>query len=136
MANQQGDVETSCALCGLLLEAVCQRMSWVLCTSVTRRKDDKYTLGDLWPGVAKKLKKTNAAQCGEEVDKWIHLRNLVGAHYNEWAQSLSMSDAEGFCKAVCALYKAVFCKACYSWVEEKTNDDFVCRCGSVQVVKR
>ena len=78
-AIQQGDLEASCALCGLLLEAVCQRLSWVLGTSVTRRKEDKYTLGDLWPGVAKKLKKSNVATCAEDVDKWIHLRNLVGA---------------------------------------------------------
>ena len=135
-AIQQGDVETSCAFCGLLLEAVCQRMSWVLGTSVTRRKEDKYTLGDLWPGVAKKLRKTNLATYAEEVDKWIHLRNLVGAHYNEWAHTLSLNDAESFCAAVCALYRGVFCKSCFTWVEEMASDNYRCRCEQLQVVKQ
>lgn len=135
-AIQQGDLEASCALCGLLLEAVCQRMSWVLGTSVTRRKEDKYTLGDLWPGVAKKLRKSNVATCAEDVDKWIHLRNLVGAHYNEWAHSLSLNDAESFCTAVCALYLGVFCKSCYTWVEEKASDNYRCRCEQIQVVRQ
>jgi hypothetical protein len=75
------------------LEAICNRLSWTLPISVIRRKDDNYTLGDLWPGVQKVLRKTNIQSTSQEVDKWLHLRNLVGAHYNEWALSTSNEEA-------------------------------------------
>jgi hypothetical protein len=129
-AIDQSDVHGMCGIAGLLLEAMCDRMSVPLEVSVVRRREDKYTLGDLWPGVSKKLKKTNAKEAAGEVDRWIHLRNLVGAHFNEWAQALSASEAEQFAAATLSLYRCMKCTACKAWLEPSGRDVWQCRCGS------
>ena len=74
-ALNRGDICSICSQAGLLLEEVCNRLSWTLPISVTRRKEDKYTLGDLCPGIYKTLRKTKAKATADEVDKWMHLRN-------------------------------------------------------------
>ena len=132
----QGDVSGICSSAGLLLEEICHRLSWTLPISVTRRKEDKYTLGDLWPGVLKTLKKTEAKACVDEVDKWMYLRNLVGAHYNEWAQSLSTHEAISFGEAVVLLLSEVKCAKCHRWIESSgapQNNYWSCRCGQVKL---
>lgn len=133
-AIERADVVGVCAHSGLLLEAICERLSWILPISVTRRREDKYTLGDLWPGVAKVLRKTTLSMDIEEVDKWLHLRNLVGAHYNEWALSLSSEEAYAFGAAVVALYQHVRCAKCHAWMEplvQGAKSGYACRCGMI-----
>jgi hypothetical protein len=107
-----------------------------LSISVTRRKDDRYTLGDLWPGVAKSLKKTGLREKIETVEKWIHLRNLVGAHFNEWAQSLSLGEAILFANSIIGLHSSLFCENCYSWIEPvlEGRQGFMCRCGKIRIL--
>jgi hypothetical protein len=126
----QSDVAGMCGNAGLLLEAMCDRMSVQLEVSVIRRREDKYTLGDLWPGVSKKLKKSTAKDAAGDVDRWIHLRNLVGAHFNEWAQSLTVTEAEQFAIATLALYRSVKCPTCKTWLEAAGKDVWQCRCGA------
>jgi hypothetical protein len=115
---------------GRLLDQVSDTLSWTLPVGVTRRQNDRYTLADLWPPVSSKLKKTPISGAVEEVDRWLHLRNLLGAHYNEWAASLSQHDADSFANAVLSLYRAVYCSSCNYWVR---SDGFrmrwSCRCG-------
>lgn len=53
----RGEVYSICAQAGLLLERICNILSYNLPISVTRKVGDKYTLGDLWPGVSKILRK-------------------------------------------------------------------------------
>jgi len=134
-ALNRGDTMYICSQSGLLLESICNRLSWTLPTSVVRRKDDKYTLGDLWPGVQKVLRKTNIQATVQEVDKWLHLRNLVGAHYNDWAQSISTQEARLFGEAVLRLFTSVRCSKCFHWIESTSerNQQWVCRCGQTIV---
>jgi recombinational DNA repair ATPase RecF len=130
------DIVSICAQSGILLEAICDRLSWVLPVSVTRKKEDRYTLGDLWPGVAKVLRKTNLKLESEEVERWLHLRNIVGAHFNEWALSLSSQEAQLFGKSVINLYRKVRCLSCYSWIESKVLNNkslWECKCGQVKI---
>lgn len=130
-----GNISIICSQGGLLLEAICNRLSWVLPISVTRRKEDKYTLGDLWPGIHKVLKKTNIKDISEKVDKWLHLRNLVGAHYNEWARSLPASDALNFGEAIIDLLWSVKCHNCFRWIEAVSNQAKIwsCKCGKISI---
>lgn len=116
-----------CAEAGRLLEQMSDRLSQTLGTSVKRRQGDRYTLGDLWPGVLKELKKTTAATQAVEVDRWVSLRNMVGAHYNEWAEGLSTDEAESFGAAVLQLLDRVRCTSCGLWVEPSRR----CRCGAL-----
>lgn len=107
--------EVICGATGRALEQMCDRLSISLGTSVTRRHGDKYTLADTWNGVQKQLKKAgtpDAIDAVASVDKFLTLRNLVGAHYNEWAQSISRNEATDFGKSAMALWRAAFCPQC------------------------
>jgi hypothetical protein len=65
---ERKDPVAICSYAGWVLEAICNRLSWTIPVSVPRRRDDKYTLGDLWPPLLKVLKKTNrAAECSVEI---------------------------------------------------------------------
>jgi hypothetical protein len=130
---ENGEVHQICAEAGLLLERVSNQLSVIFPISVTRRKDDKYTLGDLWPGCFKVLRRTGVASVADEVDRWVHLRNLVGAHYNEWATSLSHSEADAFGQAVINLTKNLWCESCHLWIastgKSVNSRVWSCRCG-------
>jgi len=134
-AVTRGDRLAICSQAGLLLENISNTLSYKLPIAVPRRKGDKYSLGDLWPGIVKTLSKTSCRNTVENVDRWLHLRNLVGAHYNEWAQSLSGYEAQSFGESVLALLQEVRCSKCFWWVERQidpTNGQslWACHCGN------
>ena len=139
-ALQRGDVLSICSHSGLLLEKISNILSYHLPISVTRRKGDKYTLGDLWPGIYKVLRKTNVHEATNEVERWLHLRNLVGSHYNEWAQTLSRREAQLFGEAVLCLLSLVHCDECHRWIERRESTGarriyWSCRCGRTVIEK-
>ncbi|WP_439386642.1 AAA family ATPase [Amycolatopsis lexingtonensis] len=103
------------AAAGRLLEELSDKLSVSLECSVSRRADDKYDLGALWPGVLKALKKNGTAEMGEavsEVNQLLALRNILGAHYNEWATSVSTREANEFGAAVLRLWDLAVCPTC------------------------
>lgn len=137
-----GDVSGICAQSGLLLERICDVLSYALPLQLPRKKDNKYTLGELWPRLQKYLIETTSRTNAAEVERWLHLRNLVGAHYNEWAQNLSRQEAQFFGEAVLNLLTDVHCDKCYRWVSRKwaglTGDDkceLSCHCQKTQIMK-
>ena len=121
-----------CALAGPLLEQISNVLSWTLPIRVQRKRDDRYTLDDLWPGVAKSLKRSEAAACIKEIDGLRRLRNLAGAHYNEWAKTVTSGEAQRFAAGVLELLARTWCSKCTSWVR-RTDHTLVCPCGSVQL---
>jgi hypothetical protein len=97
--------------------------------TVTRRKDDLYTLGDLWPQVSKSLLSTTVYERVNEAMRWSFLRNQVGAHFNEWATSLSVADAKRFAASVIGLLGSVYCmQQCQTWVR-RVGGAWSCTCG-------
>lgn len=138
-ALERGEIYTICAQAGLLLERMCNALSYNLPISVTRRIGDKYTLGDLWPRIYKILRKTSISDVASEVERWLHLRNLVGAHFNEWAGALSRQEAQFLGDSVLQLLERVQCTTCYRWIEESqsegSNKIWQCRCGNTKVEK-
>lgn len=104
MGNAAPDV--ICALSGRLLEELSDQLSVEHRTSVKRNKRDLYTLEDTWSQVSKELKPT-LPDIVAAVNRWRPLRNLVGAHYNEWAQSLTLGEARAFAHSVLDLDGAV-----------------------------
>lgn len=124
------DPRLICGNAGYLLEALSDWMSKSLQTSVTRRHGDKYTLGDTWPGVAKKLRGIGLKDEVDQVDAYMWLRNIHGAHYNEWATGLSVVDARHFGDAVLALWDSVWCGSCRQTVG-KYGGVFHCNCGKI-----
>ena len=133
-----GTRQQICTAAGILLERICDRLSVSLPISVLRRPGDRYTLGDLWPGIQKKLKRTTIVESLADVDRTMDLRNMIGAHYNEWAESLSRSEACEFGKSVLVLYSRVRCGVCFRWIEPlsiggRATGEYRCRCGAVSV---
>ena len=129
-ALEQGNTSLICGAAGRLLEQIANTLSWTLPISVARREGDRYDLSALWLPVTKRLSTTSISGIAGEVNRWLYLRNLLGAHYNQWADSLSQSDADNFAHAILTLYEAVHCDVCGQWVKSDTERrHWVCRCG-------
>lgn len=128
MAIDRVDERVVASGTGLLLEEIANELSWRLMTSVTRREGDRYTLGDLWPSVVKALKRTSLKRAAEDIDMRLDIRNLLGAHYNEWADGIPWSDVRQLGKDVLAVYDATYCSDCAGWVG-KGQASIVCSCG-------
>jgi RecF/RecN/SMC N terminal domain len=122
-----------CGVAGRLVEQICDRLSWTIPSSVKRKRGDSYTLADLWPGVFKELKRTSCAASLMDVDRWLHLRNMAGAHYNEWAEGITWTEAESFGYAVLEFYSRVRCSSCGQWVERRGKEEFSCRCSATTI---
>ncbi|MFZ7134708.1 MAG: AAA family ATPase [Eubacteriales bacterium] len=130
-----------CSSSSILLEKICNNLSYRLPISVTRRRNDKYTIGDLWPGIRKILKKTNLDNVSEEIDHVLYLRNIIGGHYNNWAQNISRNEALRFKNAIIKLHNSVYCNECRKWIEllrvgEAPLQKWSCRCQKLIVQKK
>lgn len=126
------DPVTICGIAGRSLEELCDNLSWRLHTSVERKAEDKYTLGDLWPGVRKALRKTVADGPADQINDSMYLRNIAGAHYNDWASVLSLAEATEFAEAVVQLIDRTFCPNCGSWIvlAKSPGTKASCTCGA------
>jgi len=117
-AIETGSVSDICAAAGYLLEYMSDELSIILRLSVQRKRGDKYTIGDLWPGVFKAIKKTAAKDIYTDLNDLIFLRNIAGCHYNEWSLSLSRSEAVDFANAVLEAYYRVYSKNTGKWIKD------------------
>jgi len=132
-ALARGDARVTAGTAGLLLEQVCHELSWRFRIPVERVQGDRYTLGDLWPGIFKVLRKTTLIGYAKEVDLRLSIRNLLGAHYNEWAESISWHDVEQMARGALAIYRGTHCFSCHDWVR-RGGAGLTCPCGTTQVV--
>lgn len=124
------DIRIIASISGLFLEKICQELSISINCSIKRRLDDKYTIGDLWPGIKKCLKKTDLSQIIEDIDRLLYIRNLLGCHYNEWAEALNDEEVFHFAESVQSLYEKVFCDTCFKWISSVSSlcSDYECPC--------
>lgn len=120
------------SVAGVFLERICQKLSIHLSIALHRKADDKYTLGELWPGIYKILKKTSLKDCVESLNQLLFIRNFIGCHYNEWAESLSDKEIREFALCVQKLYEDVFCVECCSWVT-KFDKNYMCNCNKISL---
>ncbi|MEU8241796.1 AAA family ATPase [Actinoplanes missouriensis] len=119
------------AAAGRLLEQVSAEESWRLRISIQRTRGDKYTLGDLWPGLVKSLKRSPLASLMREIDDASELRNLLGAHFNEYAESVSWEEVRNFAINVKTLAQALHCENCDDWLSLAGDTQAVCPCGQI-----
>ena len=128
-----GEPSAISALAGRLLEQTCDVLSWTIPVRVQRRPNDFYTLEDLWPGVFSALRHSSVGTSIEQVEGFRHLRNLVGAHHNEWAQTVTLSETERFAAAVLDLLRHTWCDGCTSWVQQVGRGTLRCSCGEIEL---
>ncbi len=128
-ALETKDIQLIASQTGLFLEYLCNQLTMNLNLSIQRKFEDKYTIGDLWPGVLKHFKKSSISNVVIEIDKLLHIRNLLGAHYNEWAISLSNQDVYNFANLVDEFYDKTFCNNCHSYISKEN----VCICNNLDL---
>lgn len=132
-AISTGNIRIMASISGLFLEKICQELSVSLRCSIERRPDDKYTIGDLWPSVKKALKKTSLVPLIEKIDKALCIRNLLGCHYNQWAESFADDEVIEFATSVQSLYEGCYCSICNCWIEKINSKsmNYECKCRNV-----
>ena len=142
-AMAEGSANAIAMGAGRLLEGVLAEMRYELMLAVPAKRGETYTLGDIWPAFRKKARKEYSGierDCGDvirDIDRLMAVRNWQGAHYNEWANSLSPSDAEGFGKSVLSLFAGLYCDSCRRYVgpSKAPSGDVSCRCGKLRYYK-
>ncbi len=121
------------AVSGPFLEMICNELSISLKCPVRRTPLDRYTLGDLWPVVKKVIGNTNLRDIVNEIDRLLYIRNLLGCHYNQWADELSDEEIYRFANAIQSLYENTYCPVCLSWIQSTNSwdKDISCNCGNL-----
>ena len=103
---------------GRALEELADELSQTLRTSVSRAPGDRYTLGDLWPGLYKVISKSglpdDTKAAASSINNELDIRNLYSAHYNRWAESFSAKEIYDFAKHIVGLWKGAHCEKCES----------------------
>lgn len=128
-ALERGRSRPTASATGLLLEQICQELSWRFEISIHRKEGDRYTLGDLWQGVEKRLRKSTLADAVSSVHKRLIIRNLLGAHYNLWAEEIPWSEVEELANAALIIYEGTHCASCGTWVGRRG----ICKCGNLEL---
>jgi recombinational DNA repair ATPase RecF len=139
------DKSTLAATAGRLLEMILQELRYSLRLAVEATPEDKYTIGHIWPVLRPKIVNNNPKnrrpdglyaeipRAIEDLNLYLDTRNLIGAHYNSWAEELSRNEAVQFAKAVLALWDKVWCEDCCFYLTlslDKSNCS--CRCGNLR----
>lgn len=118
---------------GRLLENMLQELRYSLRLAVEARRDDRYTIGDLWPGFMSTCRKKLKGLWGvieaicTPLGETVVIRNWE-THSNEWAKELSRAEAMQFIDGVMLLYPKVFCQKCATFVEMCDTPQGVASC--------
>ncbi|MBB6569445.1 AAA family ATPase [Kribbella sandramycini] len=131
---QDGEFSLVPTVAARVLEELAESLSMSLKVRVTRSEADKYTLGDLLPGIRERLGQFSIVSgLLDRLDAAKHLRNLVGAHSTSWAEGFPDAEAEEFGRTVLDLYAAAVCPSCQSPLRLK-KEGIACRCGQLSAV--
>lgn len=133
-AINTNNIRIMASMSGLFLEKICQELSISLNCSIERKVGDKYTIGDLWPSIKKSLKKTSLNPILEKIDKLLCIRNLLGCHYNEWAEAFADEEVQEFASSVQELYEKTYCSKCNNWMSKSRSKgiNYECQCRQLQ----
>lgn len=116
------DHQTVCGKAGVILEALLDYLVQKYECSVPRKKDNRYTLGELLPAINGKLKsalvvaqvvdgvegsRTSLKPILDELEKIVQVRNAAGAHFNEIAYHLPEDDGLSFARHVETLFDTI-----------------------------
>ena len=100
---------------GRALEAALELSTQALGTRLQRKEGDRYTINDLWVPMADDLKSCTTSGIQESVlrvEAKRYLRNVIGAHFNEAADTFTIAESMEFMTIVQTLVGALFCPEC------------------------
>lgn len=119
-AQESYNIDNLASAAGALLEKICDQMTQYLGSSIHRTVGDIYTLKpllDSFRASAKMMDYPQLNNCLQRVYENKHIRNMLGAHYNSYAENLDEEIIKEFAEDVQELYDLCFCKECYSWLK-------------------
>jgi energy-coupling factor transporter ATP-binding protein EcfA2 len=122
---------------GRLLEGILREMRFRLGLSVQAKRGERYEIGDIWPKFFSSSKTdfpglyANGAKALDTLNVEWPLRNWLGAHFNDWAQRVSLDESRRFGLAVCALFDLVYCRDCRDYLDQSRfpRKQLACRAG-------
>ena len=124
----KGRPQDAIAGTGRNLEKFLYQMRGNLRLAVPAKPNDDYTIGDLYPSFFKWVKAHQIERADrptfgqellalrEELEEVWRLRNWAGAHFNEWAATVTTDEAIAFIETVRRLVEAFECPACRNLV--------------------
>lgn len=137
---------------GILLEALLDRLALLYGCKVPHKRDADYTLGELWDGCIKILKRleietenpipaSGAAAIVKipilplvgPIEALQFIRNQVGCHFSCVGPEISDTDVEAFGKATFELATAVMCPHCGDIAAKSKGTHFACSCGKTKM---
>ncbi|MGY0500625.1 AAA family ATPase [Nocardia sp. FBN12] len=131
---KEGDFNRVPTIATRLLEEMFESLSVSLKCKVNRNDSDKYTLGDLTPGIRERCAAYSSINSAlEKLEKVQYMRNLVGAHSTSWAEGFTDAEARDFGVAVRDVYELVVCQVCNTSLRYRKGA-VVCKCGSLHGV--
>jgi hypothetical protein len=112
-------------------------MRFRLGLSVQAKRGERYEIGDIWPKFFSSSKTdfpglyANGAKALDTLNVEWPLRNWLGAHFNDWAQRVSLDESRRFGLAVCALFDLVYCRDCRDYLDQSRfpRKQLACRAG-------
>ena len=118
---------------GRLLEQILQNLCDTLGVPVPFSLRGRYTVDPLWSSFLKRAKGNPAFWAAastsiEKIEELRALRNLAGAHYNEWAQLLTDRESRDLSDAIVKLRSSVYCQYCHEFVKRISGLDGVWSC--------
>ena len=130
---------------GQLFESLLEFISKTYRCRVPHLSEPRYTFSDLANAPSKKLKKaltvkqhsddstveTKLEPIFSKLDEAIHIRNLVGCHFNELAGQLSDEEVRNMAHLAIEFSEALVCSSCGSLsTSEKSGSYWSCPCKS------
>lgn len=118
---------------GRLMEQVLQNLCDRLAVAVPFSLRGLYTLDPLWMSFLPRAKKNREfyAAAGQELDKIEELRglrNLAGAHYNQWANYLTANESKELADAIVKLRENVYCSKCNAFIKRIADLEGIWSC--------
>jgi len=124
---------------GRFLEGMLLTLCESLEIAVPLKNNGNYMLEVLWNSFYSKANKKQllvdtAGRVLDNIEKLRKLRNWGGAHYNDWAFSITDSEADEFVKNVLELNDYLYCRVCNRYVQNMRNLNgfWLCRGKHIQ----
>jgi hypothetical protein len=100
---------------GRALEHLADELSKTLKVAVVRREREDYTIGDLWPPVKERLRKSGNRFWDSQMDNLERaqfLRNKLGSHYAPWGDGISDFEVADSAGLVRHAWELLSCDQC------------------------
>lgn len=110
----EGTTQEICSYAGITLEYILEEISYITKLKMPRERNNHYFIKD-YVEALNQVEGFNVLI--NKIKETLPIRNLVGAHYHEWTQSLTHLEAKVFGEDVLTFYKSLFCMTCKSWVK-------------------